>query len=416
VSEPERKRRSLTHVGGTIERGGSAKAAELLAHALDVAPAKTPEGSADGATDDEPDRVHVHGFHAYPARMHPTTARRLVEAFAAPSHAVLDPFCGSGTVLVESLLAGRVAVGSDLNPLAVLLASRKLARRSETEHKQLLEAAAGARALADERRVHRVGATHRYGPEDMQTFDPHVLLELDSLRAHILGLPGGPTRQDLWLVLSAILVKVSKKRGDTSGVLAPRRLAAGYTSKLFVRKAEELVRRVRELEAALPKPRPSHRVERDDATKLPSFQERSMDAIVTSPPYAATYDYLEHHALRLRWLGLETRTFEADELGARRNYATLSPAEALRAWEEELGSFFTAAHRVLRRGAPMILLMADSEVRQTPIRAEEVVARVAESKAFRPIARASQSRPHFHGSQAFRDAPRREHALLLEKS
>ena len=411
MSEPERRRRSLTHVGGAVERGGSEKAAELLAHALDVAPAKTP----DGATDDDPDRLHVHGFHAYPARMHPTTARRLVEAFSSPSHAVLDPFCGSGTVLVESLLAGRVAVGSDLNPLAVLLASRKLARRTDAEMQQLLESAAAARALADERRTHRVGATHRYGPEDMQTFEPHVLLELDSLRAHILALPGGPIRQDLWLVLSAILVKVSKKRGDTSGELAPRRLAAGYTSKLFVRKAEELVRRVRDFEAALPKPRPSHRIERDDATKLPSFQDRSMDVIVTSPPYAATYDYVAHHALRLRWLGLEARTFEADELGARRKYAPLSAPEALRAWEEELGSFFAAAHRVLRRGAPMILLMADSEVQDVPIRAEEVVARVAEGKAFRPVARASQSRPHFHGSQAFRSAPRREHALLLEK-
>ena len=411
MTEPERRRRSLTHVGGAIERGGSVKAAELLAHALDVAPAKAPEGAAD----DEPDRAHVLGFHAYPARMHPTTARRLVEAFAAPSHVILDPFCGSGTVLVEALLAGRVAAGSDLNPLAVMLASRKLARHADAELDQLVASAILARAFADKRRTHRAGATHRYGPEDVQTFDPHVLLELDSLRAHVLSLPGGPVRQDLWLVLSAILVKVSKKRGDTSAELAPRRLAAGYTSKLFVRKAEELVRRVREFQAALPTPRPSHRIERDDATKLPSFQDRSIDVIVTSPPYAATYDYVAHHALRSRWLGLEASAFEAGELGARRTYTPLSPTEALEAWEQELGSFFAAAHRVLRRGGAMVLVMADSEVRQSPIRADDVVRRVAASKDFGPVARASQSRPHFHGSQAFRDAPRREHALLLEK-
>jgi hypothetical protein len=398
-------------VGGAIEHGGSPKAAELLANALDVAPAKAPEGAAD----DEPDRVHVHGFHAYPARMHPTTARRLVEAFAAPAHAVLDPFCGSGTVVIEALLAGRVAAGSDLNPLAVLLASRKLARHSEAELDDIVASAVVARAFADQRRTHRRGATHRYGPEDVQTFDPHVLLELDSLRAHILSLPGGPVRQDLWLVLSAILVKVSKKRADTSVELAPRRLAAGYTSKLFVRKAEELARRVREFQAALPKPRPSHRIERDDATKLASFQDRSIDVIVTSPPYAATYDYVAHHALRSRWLGLEASAFETGELGSRRKYAPLSATEALRAWEQELGAFLAAAHRVLRRGAPMVLVMADSEVQKAPLRAEEVVARVAQGKDFRPVARASQSRPHFHGSQAFRDAPRREHALLLEK-
>lgn len=413
MTAPERRRRALTHVGGAIERGGDAKAAERLAQALDVAPAEAPDGGADG---DEADRVHVHGFHAYPARMHPATARRLVLGFSTPSHAILDPFCGSGTVVIEALLAGRVAAGSDLNPLAVLLASRKLARRTDAELQQLVETAALARAFADERRLRRAGATHRYGPEDVQTFDPHVLLELDSLRAHVLSLRGGPVRQDLWLVLSAILVKVSKKRGDTSAELLPRRLAAGYTSKLFVRKTEELVRRVRELQAALPTPRPSHRIEREDATKLGCFQDRSFDALVTSPPYAATYDYLAHHALRLRWLGLEARAFESDELGARRTYAPLTPDEARRAWGHELGRFFAAAHRVLRRGAPMLLVMADSEVRQTPIRAEAIVAEVAEALGFTPVARASQSRPHFHGSQAFREAPRREHALLLERS
>jgi tRNA G10 N-methylase Trm11 len=35
---------------------------------------------------------------------------------------LLDPFCGSGTSLVEARLAGLAAVGIDLNPFAVLLA------------------------------------------------------------------------------------------------------------------------------------------------------------------------------------------------------------------------------------------------------------------------------------------------------
>ncbi|RLG15985.1 hypothetical protein DRN63_04745 [Nanoarchaeota archaeon] len=38
---------------------------------------------------------------------------------------ILDPFCGSGTVLVEAKLLGVNAVGSDINPLAILLAKVK---------------------------------------------------------------------------------------------------------------------------------------------------------------------------------------------------------------------------------------------------------------------------------------------------
>lgn len=119
-----KRRRSLTHVGGAVETEGLAEVAASLAKALEVIAAPEPSGKGDAASDD-PDREHVHGFHTYPARMHPTTAARLVQAVSDGSATLLDPFCGSGTVLVEAMIAGRRAVGVDLNPLAVRLARVK---------------------------------------------------------------------------------------------------------------------------------------------------------------------------------------------------------------------------------------------------------------------------------------------------
>ena len=46
----------------------------------------------------------THGLHPYPARMIPQIAARLLERYASPGDWVLDPFCGSGTVLVEARL------------------------------------------------------------------------------------------------------------------------------------------------------------------------------------------------------------------------------------------------------------------------------------------------------------------------
>ncbi|MDI9609733.1 MAG: DNA methyltransferase [Archaeoglobales archaeon] len=68
----------------------------------------------------------THGFHPYPARMVPLIARKIIEKYATRREdVVLDPFCGSGTVLVESVVHEKDAIGFEINPLAVMIAKTK---------------------------------------------------------------------------------------------------------------------------------------------------------------------------------------------------------------------------------------------------------------------------------------------------
>lgn len=422
ISEPPKRRRSLTNVGGEVETSGDRATAQLLAHALDVAP------SMDESAED---RAHVHGFHAYPARAHPVTVRRLIEDLVPAGGTVLDPFCGSGTVLVEAMLAGRATIGSDLNPIAVMLARAKTYPRTPEKTKALVEAAKGVAAHAEARRKAKAGASRRLPQEDVSLFPPHVLLELDGLRAGIAEAPP-EHRPDLSLVLSSILVKLSPRRGDTSEGTVEKRIAAGYPSRLFVKKTEELARRFDDFAMLLRNagaPAPRARVFEDDANVLAKVEDASIDAVITSPPYVATYDYLQHHELRMRWLGLDARKLARGEIGARRNYERLTPRDAIVSWERELAKLFHSLARVMKPGAPLVLLIADSASargapgtrgeRPEPIRADDVVARVAErGRELDPIARASQARPHFHGptQAAFAGRPRFEHALLLRRA
>lgn len=412
---PIKRRRSLTNVGGAIDTSGDREEAAELAHAIDVAP----ESEADA-----PDRAHVHGFHAYPARAHPITVRRLVESFAPERGVVLDPFCGSGTVLVEAMLAGREAIGVDLNPLAVMLARAKTFPRAPSRTRALVEAARGAAEVATARRKAKAGAVKRLPQADVSLFAPHVLLELDGIRAGIAKAPP-ETRPELSLVLSSILVKMSGKRGDTSEDPVDKRIGAGYPTKLFVKKTEELAQRMDDFAALLPSPPPRARVFQDDANRLAKVKDASVDAVITSPPYAATYDYLAHHEMRMRWLGLDEKPLAKSELGARRSYEKLSPLDARRRWCEELAGVFRSLARVTRKRGAVVLLIADSATARGPrgeppvaLRADEIVAEVAErGRSFSPVARASQARPHFHGATAaaFHDRPRAEHVLLLRR-
>jgi SAM-dependent methyltransferase len=394
-------------VGGEATLEGDRAAASTLAAALDVPTSEQAEEQA---------RAHVHGFHSYPARMHPASARRLVEAFSMQGERVLDPFCGSGTVIVEARLAGREAIGVDANPLAVRLSRLKARGTTDGERDRLIAAAKEAALLADARRQAKSGPSHRYPPEDVALFDPHVLLELDGLRLGIDATADPGARADLELVLSSILIKVSRRASDTAGHDQKRRIAAGYPARLFVRKTEELTRRLAEIEAPLTAA-PSPMVLEGDARVLNGVKEGSVALVVTSPPYPGVYDYLEHHEARLRWLRLRADRFSEAEIGARRRLDTLGAEEGRARWRLELIEVLRALHRALRPGAHAVLLLADSVVAGAPVYAADLMKVVAPRAGFSLRALASQDRPHFHGptARAFTKRPRREHAILLTR-
>ena len=67
----------------------------------------------------------THGFHLYPGVMNPFVARKLISMFGENHETLLDPFCGSGTTLVEAKNAGISADGFDINPIARLISRAK---------------------------------------------------------------------------------------------------------------------------------------------------------------------------------------------------------------------------------------------------------------------------------------------------
>ena len=69
----------------------------------------------------------THCYHNYPAMMIPQVAARLIGSYGNNAKLLFDPYCGTGTSLVEANLKGINAVGTDLNPLARLIARAKTA-------------------------------------------------------------------------------------------------------------------------------------------------------------------------------------------------------------------------------------------------------------------------------------------------
>lgn len=72
-------------------------------------------------------RYLTHSFHEYKGRFYPQLAKAFMNyAGIKKGDTILDPFCGSGTTLVESILFNANAVGVDINPIAHLMAKAKI--------------------------------------------------------------------------------------------------------------------------------------------------------------------------------------------------------------------------------------------------------------------------------------------------
>jgi len=387
-----------------VQRRGTAELSEVFAQALLAAR----PGAAERWT---------HGFHPWPARMHPDLARVLCRGLVRPGMRVLDPFCGSGTVLLEAMATGAAAWGVDLHPLALRLSALRCARYTPAELDEL-RAAIDAVATASMARVKaRAASMAPLSAAERSWYAPHVLRELAGLHAEVAAVPDERWRSALELVFSAIVVKFSRQRADTAPVTVDKTIGKFVPTRFFARKGHELVERLAALAQAVPADAPVPTLRLGDARLLAEVvgDGAPFDRVLSSPPYAGTYDYADHHARREPWLGIRTEQVRARELGARRDYVggKGGPRQreghgALVRWDGEVTTMLSSIRAVLASDGLCVLLVGDGEVAGTRVAADRQLERLAPAAGLRVTAVASQPRTDWHGGP-----PRAEHLVGL---
>ena len=395
-----RQRRAFSTLGGPVDVGGEAASARVLRKLLEVVPAA--------------ERALTHGFHSYAGRMHPSIARGAIGAFSAPGDVVLDPFCGSGTVLVEALAAGRAAIGVDASALAVAIARVRTTVLGEAGRARLVEEAARIAEESGERaRKRKRPDVPPWARGEIARFHAHVLYELLGLRELVFDTAEDDVGRALRLCLSSILVKFMKAGPEAPRDGEAKRIARGVPSRMLADRAAELAHGLAALERHAPPGTPAPQIHEADARKLPVADRRAA-LIVSSPPYAGTYDYAAQHETRFVWLGLSARNFRRVQLGARAKAIGDARADT---WRADAGRFVAEMARVLRPGGRALLVVGDGVVDGRAEHAPDSVAAAGAPVGLEPVARASQVRPIHDRRLAaiFERRPRREHLLLLEK-
>ena len=280
-----------------------------------------------------------HSLHeiSYRGCFKPELAGFFIDRFTSAGEVVYDPFMGRGTTPLEASLRGRIAMGSDANPLCEMLAAPRLDPPSIQEISGWLnefdwngDADTPAELLA--------------------FFHPETLRQLVLLRTALIQSPLGKTGS--WIRMVAL----SRLTGHSPGFFSVRTLppnqAITVAAQLALNARHHLVPAARNIAAIILKksssllrdairPDPifsgTHQFWTGRAESRSGLKDDSVDLVVTSPPFLDVVDYRRDNWLRCWFAGIDS------EAAPR---CTRSLAE----WTSQLTAAMVEIHRVLRPG------------------------------------------------------------------
>lgn len=261
-------------------------------------------------------RELTHCYHDYPARMIPQVAGNILDLFGCDAKLLFDPYSGTGTSLVEGTIRGINVVGTDLNPLARLIAKAKTStpdlRLVDKQISKFNKFVLGYTPIPPTIPpiIHGVSRLDFW-------FKESVIEKLYWLREFIQSIEDKPTRLFFQVAFSETVRESSNTRNEEFKLYrySAEKLAT-FNPDVFVMMSQKLQRNRTGLQKYLAiihnlKNTPVSSVYGfNTVTGIPQdyISPASVDIVVTSPPYGdshTTVAYGQYSRLSAAWLELE---------------------------------------------------------------------------------------------------------------
>lgn len=254
--------------------------------------------------------THTHGFHKYPAKFIPQIPKWAITKYlnGNKDKCVLDPFCGSGTSLVESILAGHNAIGVDIDPLSAMISKVKTTRVNKTELRKI------SSWLLKEIKAKQKG-TFKPDCETIEHwFTKDAIKKLSAIRTLINQIPeifGNNKKvkdiQDLFIIcFSSIIRRVSNADNQSqktyvshTKVKEPEEVNTLFISQLYL----FVERAIKFTEATNSKNKSKVIISTSATTLKKILNGMRIDLSITSPPYIKAIDYIYNQMVELFWIG-----------------------------------------------------------------------------------------------------------------
>ena len=291
----------------------------------------------------------LHSLCSYQGKLKPSIAYFLVKWFTEPTAVVLDPMSGVGTIPLEARRQGRTAVASDLSDLAVAVSRAKLETAQPAASMRVVAQLAryiAADSVALDDLVRDEDADFGLNGVITEYFHPDTLRELLLARrffaATDLDRPGTAS------VLTAILHVLHGNRpyalSRRSHPVTPLKPTGEFSYRpLIVHVERRLAQTLPEL-GELPG---EGRTIRADFGALP-LEPGSVDAVITSPPFAQSLRFFSSNWMRLWFCGWSAGDFRDRPPGYLESEQKRDFASAYR-------RFFESMHEVLAPGGLLVM-------------------------------------------------------------
>ena len=276
-------------------------------------------------------RYSSHGLHEYKGKFNPQIVRAVGNVLDLRQGSwILDPFCGSGTTLLEAAHAGWNAIGVDFNPLAVEIARAKIAALRVEPHRLLRD----ARYLTEQlqRRFRRLSFTRPFSNIEISAvveddwedrlpcidylrswFVPSVLVQLSVTLGAIEDIANPQVRRIFRVVLSDILrvvslqddgdLRIRRRKSPPENAPAVPLFLEGVAKRIdLIVRARQVLGRIRTRQYAFVGD--SRKLDESLLKHASVTSHRSFDAAVSSPPYATALPYVDTQRFSLVVLGL----------------------------------------------------------------------------------------------------------------
>lgn len=259
----------------------------------------------------------THGIHKYPAKFIPQIPRWGIKKFTQPGDIVLDPFCGCGTTLVESLLLSRNAYGLEISPLAKLITKAKTTKINinllEKEHLKLVNELKKEKWTPDYWKP-------ILEPSLSKWFKPKTVKKLSIIKTNIEKIKNIDIKNFYIIIFSSIIRKVSNAENQSQKIYISSRFPKKYIDpiELFSKVAEKDKNNLIHFSNAV-SINNFVKIIKNDALNI-NLENNTVDFAITSPPYINAIDYIKVQKLEYAWLNLfkieELKKLEIKQIGS----------------------------------------------------------------------------------------------------